>query len=83
MQPFWKAALPLDKWNKFKTDPNPNIANIYRMYFDEGIYSIGKTNQAGRNMFLYTVIAIQQNFRFIDSKNERLKTLKEIHTEPR
>ena len=80
LQPFWKEVMPLDKWNEFKTDPNPNVVKIYRMFFDEGINCIGKTNQAGRNMFLYTVIIMEQRFRFIDSHNERLKTLKEIHT---
>jgi hypothetical protein len=79
LRPFWKEAMPLDKWNEFKTHSNPNIVGIYRMFFDEGINSIGKTNQAGRDMFLYTVITLTQSLHFLDCHNERIKTLKETH----
>lgn len=75
LRPFWNDVMPIANW---KNDPNASPA--LRLFVDEGINSIGKTNQAGRNMFLYTVIIMQQNFRFIDSQNERLKTLKEIRT---
>jgi len=80
LRPFWKEALPLDKWNEFKKHPNPNVVEIFRMVFDEGIYKIGKTNLAGRQMFKCTIMIIDQRFCFIDSHNERLKSLKEIHT---
>jgi DNA-binding MltR family transcriptional regulator len=75
LRPFWKEVMPIENWMK-----HPKADMAIRMFVDEGINSIGKTNEAGRTMFLYTVIIIEQRFCFTDSQNERLKTLKEIHT---
>jgi hypothetical protein len=76
LQPFWKEVMPIEDWKK-----NPNASRVLSMYVDEGMNSIGKTNRAGRNMFLYTVVIMQERFRFVDSQNERIKTLKESHSE--
>jgi hypothetical protein len=73
--PFWKENLLIEDWKK-----NPNREMVTRMFIDEGIDSIGKTNEAGRKMFLITAVIMEQKLHFIDSHNERLKTLKEIHT---
>jgi len=74
LRPFWKENLLIEDWKK-----HPQGATAIRMFVDEGINSIGKTNEAGRKMFLITAIILEQRLHFIDSHNERLKTLKEIH----
>jgi len=75
LRPFWEETIPVNEW---KAQPNGIVA--IHNYIDEGIDKIGKTNQAGQQMFIYTVLMFEESFRFIDSHNERLKCFKIIHT---
>lgn len=77
LQPFWRETLLIDEW---KAHPNGNVA--IRMFVDEGINKIGKTNLAGRQMFSVTVIIFEQTFCLIDSHNERVKCLQRGKREP-
>jgi DNA-binding MltR family transcriptional regulator len=77
LRPLWKEMMPIENWKKH---PKGDIA--IRKYVDEGINKIGRTNEAGRTMFFYTVIMMELRFHFIDTHNERVKTLKEIHNTP-
>jgi hypothetical protein len=61
---------------EWENDPNPNVRRLYQMSISEGTRKIGKTNQAGRAVFSWSRVMLEVHFWKIDSKNERVKTLK-------
>ena len=62
-----------DEW---ENDPNPNVRRLHQMNIGEGTRKIGKTNDAGRAVFSWSRVMLECHFWMIDSKNERVKTLK-------
>jgi hypothetical protein len=71
LRPYWKKTMPVEEWKK-----KPQAGFVVKSYVDEGINLIGKSTEAGRKMFTYTIITFEVHLCRINELNERLRTLK-------